>query len=136
MLYLTRTYDFCASHRLYNPDFSDEKNWDIYRECSRANGHGHNYGLEVRVKGTPDPRLGMVVDIYELDNIVKARIIDKVDHYHLNYDVDFLTGINPTAENVVMAFWDQLHGQLPAGCELDKLILHETKKNIAEYTGN
>ncbi|HEY9687931.1 MAG TPA: 6-carboxytetrahydropterin synthase [Coleofasciculaceae cyanobacterium] len=134
-LFLTRKYDFPASHRLFNPAWSDEKNERFFRQCNNPNGHGHNYELEVTVKGQPDPRLGMVVDIYELDQIVKRVVLDKVDHKNLNVDVDFMQGLIPTAENIVVAIWQELSPHIPAPATLSRLRLVETRNNMAEYRG-
>ena len=133
--FLTRKYDFPASHRLFNPDFSDEENVRVFRQCNNLNGHGHNYELEVTVKGTPDPRLGMVVDIYELDQIVQRVILERVDHKNLNLDVDFMKGLIPTAENMVWAFWQELAPHIPAPAQLARLRLVETRNNFVEYRG-
>jgi 6-pyruvoyltetrahydropterin/6-carboxytetrahydropterin synthase len=134
-LFLTRKYDFPASHRLFNPAWSDEENERFFRQCNNPNGHGHNYELEVTVKGEPDPRLGMVVDIYELDQIVKRVVLDKVDHKNLNVDVDFMQGLIPTAENIVVAIWKELAPHIPAPANLARLRLVETRNNMAEYRG-
>lgn len=134
-LYLTRKYEFPASHRLYNPAWSDAENERVFRKCNNPNGHGHNYELEVTVKGQPDERLGMVVDIYELDQIVQRVILDRVDHKNLNVDVDFMQGLIPTAENIVYAFWHQLVAHVPAPAQLARLRLIETRNNFAEYRG-
>lgn len=134
-LYLTRRYEFPASHRLHNPDWSDAQNARIFRQCNNLNGHGHNYDLEVTVKGSPDPRLGMVVDIYALDQVVKNVILARVDHKNLNVDVDFLQGLIPTAENIVLAIWQELFPHVPEPAQLARLRLVETRNNFAEYRG-
>lgn len=134
MIYLTRRYDFCASHRLYNPQFSDEMNCEIFRECNNPNGHGHNYELEVTIKGHPDPKTGMLVDIVLLDDLVRDRIIQWVDHKHLNHDVAMFEGIIPTAENIVAIFWQHLVEAVPAASPLHRIRLYESKNNVAEYT--
>lgn len=136
LMFLTRKYEFPASHRLYNPDWDDETNARVFRQCNNPNGHGHNYELEVTVKGVPNARQGMVVDIYELDLLVKAVILDQVDHKNLNVDVDFLNGVIPTAENIVRAFWAQLAPRIPAPAQLARLRLIETRNNAAEYYGD
>ena len=134
-VYLTRKYDFPASHRLFNPDFDDAENARVFRQCNNLNGHGHNYELEVTVKGSPDPRLGMVVDIYALDQLVNRFILERVDHKNLNLDVDFLQGVIPTAENIVLAFWKELSPHIPAPAQLARLRLVETRNNFVEYRG-
>jgi 6-pyruvoyltetrahydropterin/6-carboxytetrahydropterin synthase len=135
-VYLTRRYEFPASHRLYNPAWSDAENARVFRQCNNPNGHGHNYDLEVTVSGTPDARLGMVVDIYELDQIVKQHLLDRVDHKNLNVDVDFMQGVIPTAENIVQAFWQELSPHIPSPAKLARLRLVETRNNAAEYWGS
>ncbi|MBI5217239.1 MAG: 6-carboxytetrahydropterin synthase [Ignavibacteriae bacterium] len=134
MVYLTRKEYFCASHRLFNPRFSDEKNLQIYGKCAYANGHGHNYELEVTVVGEPDPETGMILDLKILSDIIKKEITDKVDHRHLNIDVDFLQGIIPTAENIAVVFWNILAPKIPIG-KLYSLKVYETPNNYAEYRG-
>jgi 6-pyruvoyltetrahydropterin/6-carboxytetrahydropterin synthase len=135
MIHLTRIYDFAASHRLYNPTFSDEQNWEVFRQCNNPNGHGHNYELEVTIKGRPDERTGMIMDIVALDQLVQERIIVPVDHKHLNLDVDFFEGVIPTAENIVYVFWQQLAPVIPPPVKLHRLRLYESKNNVAEYCG-
>ncbi len=134
MVYLTRKEYFCASHRLFNPKFSDEKNLQIYGKCAYANGHGHNYELEVTVVGEPVPETGMILDLKILSDIIKKEITDKVDHRHLNIDVDFLQGIIPTAENIAVVFWNILAPKIPVG-KLYSLKVYETPNNYAEYRG-
>lgn len=135
-MFLTRKYEFPASHRLYNPAWSDEENARVFRACNNPNGHGHNYDLEVTVKGQPAERTGMVVDIYALDEVVKRVVLDKVDHKNLNVDVDFMQGLIPTAENITWAIWQQLKDHIPAPAQLARLRLVETKNNFAEYWGD
>lgn len=128
---LIRQEHFCASHLLYNPEKSKEWNNAIYGKCSRENGHGHNYTMEVYVEGSPDPETGMIINITKMKEIMDEVILKKVDHYHLNYDVDFLQGIIPTTENVAIAFWEQLDPHFPNN-SLQRIRLWETEKNIAE----
>ncbi len=134
MVYLTRKEHFCASHRLFNPKFSDEKNLEIYGKCAFKNGHGHNYEIEVTVAGEPDPETGMILDLKKLSDIIEAEILLKVDHKHLNFDVDFLTGIIPTAENLAEVFWDILEPKITSG-RLYSIKVFETPNNFAEYRG-
>lgn len=134
MIYVTRKSTFSAAHRLYNPTFSDERNQAVFDKCNNPRGHGHNYVLEVTVRGLPDPLTGYVIDLKELKDILEEVIIDKVDHKHLNYDVDFLRGTIPTVENLCVAFWDQLRDRLPSG-ELHRIRLYESDQNVADYYG-
>lgn len=134
LVYLTRREHFCSSHRLYNSAFSEAENLNIYGKCAYANGHGHNYILEVTVVGEPDPQTGMIIDLKKLADIMDAEIVDKVDHRHLNYDIDFLRGIIPTAENLAMVFWKILEPHITVG-RLFAVRVYETENNFAEYRG-
>jgi 6-pyruvoyltetrahydropterin/6-carboxytetrahydropterin synthase len=134
MVYVTRKETFSAAHRLYNPTFSDERNEAVFDKCNNLHGHGHNYTLEVTVRGVPDPETGYVIDLKRLRDIIDEVIIDKVDHKHLNYDVDFLHGIIPTVENLCVVFWQQLEHRLPSG-ELHRIRVFESDNNVADYYG-
>lgn len=134
MIYVTRKADFSASHRLYNPKWSDEKNDLVFDKCNNKNGHGHNYILEVTVCGDIDSDTGYVSDLKQLKKIIYEVIISKVDHKNLNVDVDFLRGIIPTAENIAIAFWNQLQDKILHG-KLHSIRLHESERNMVEYKG-
>lgn len=134
MVYLTRKEHFCASHRLFNPKFSEQENLAIYGKCAYPNGHGHNYEVEVTVAGEPAPDTGMIMDLKKIADIIDAEIIVEVDHKHLNFDVAFLKGIIPTAENLAMVFWHRLKPKITAG-ELCSIKVYETPNNFAEYRG-
>lgn len=135
MIYLSRTVDFCASHRLHSPVLSDEENTQLYGRCNNPNGHGHNYRLEVTVGGSIDEKTGMVMDLKALKDLLTQEIVDRVDHKNLNVDVDFLRGVIPTAENIIICFWELLKDRLPANCKLIEMRLWETDNNVAFYRG-
>jgi len=134
MIYLTRREHFCSSHRLFNPTFTDQQNLDTYGKCAWPNGHGHNYELEVTVAGVPDPATGMILDLKKLADIMEAEIVGKVDHRHLNHDVDFLREVIPTAENLAVVFWKILEPKIVPG-RLYAVRVYETPNNYAEYRG-
>lgn len=134
MVYLTRKEHFCASHRLFNPKFSEKENLEIYGKCAYPNGHGHNYELEITVSGDPDPETGMILDLKKLSDIIDEQILQHVDHKHLNFDVDFLRGIIPTAENLALVFWKILDKKILQG-KLSCVRVYETPNNYAEYRG-
>ncbi len=134
MIYVTRRVTFSAAHRLYNPNFSDEKNAEIFGLCNNILGHGHNYDLEVTVRGETHPETGMVIDLTRLKEIVTKEIVEKVDHKHLNYDVPFLKDVIPTAENLAMKFWEILADKIDAG-ELYEIKLYESRNNFVIYRG-
>jgi 6-pyruvoyltetrahydropterin/6-carboxytetrahydropterin synthase len=134
MIYVTRRVTFSASHRLFNPRLSEKDNEELFDKCANRNGHGHNYVMEVTVAGEPQERTGYVVDLKRLKEILKSEIVDKVDHKHLNEDVDFMKGIIPTAENLARVFWKILQPKIPDG-RLFSIRLHETENNVVEYRG-
>jgi 6-pyruvoyltetrahydropterin/6-carboxytetrahydropterin synthase len=134
LVYVRRRVRFNAAHRLHNPAKSDVWNRETYGLCNNPNWHGHNYVLEVTVAGEPDPATGYVIDLGVLKHIIQEKIINKCDHKNLNLDVDFLEGIIPSSENLVVAFWNQLASALPAG-RLYLMRLYETENNVAEYRG-
>jgi len=134
MVYLTRRATFSASHRLWSSELSDEENYALYEKCANPNGHGHNYVLEVTVRGIPDSRTGMILNLTDMKRITEEQVISDVDHKHLNYDVPWLEGVIPTAELLVVAFWKRLQRSFPAGM-LYEVTLHETENNIAFYRG-
>jgi 6-pyruvoyltetrahydropterin/6-carboxytetrahydropterin synthase len=135
MVYLTRRTTFNAAHRLWSSALTEEENFAIYDKCANPNGHGHNYVLEVTVRGMPDPRTGMILNLTELKQAVNEHVIEWVDHKHLNYDVPWLEGCIPTTEVLVVKFWERLVDVFPEGM-LYEVKLHETENNIASYRGD
>ena len=133
-VYITRVERFNAAHKLWVSDWSEEKNFEVFGKCSNKNWHGHNYRLEVTVKGTPDPVTGFVIDAKKLGSIMKREVTEKLDHMNLNLDVDFLKNVQPTSENLTILIWDRLVGYLDT-CELYSVKLHETDTIFAEYRG-
>ena len=131
----TRLVHFSAAHRLYRDDWSDERNADVFGDCSNPHWHGHNYELEVTVEGTVDPETGFVMDLKLLKELVEQRVVADVDHKNLNTEVAWLHGMNPSTENVAVAIWGQLVDGLPQGIRLAKVLLRETPRNWVEYTG-
>jgi 6-pyruvoyltetrahydropterin/6-carboxytetrahydropterin synthase len=134
MLYLTRRATFSASHRLWSEQLTDEENYAIYDKCAHPNGHGHNYTLEVTVRGEPDRATGMVLNLTTLKHAIDETILRWVDHKHLNYDVSWLAEVIPTTEMLAFKFWEQLETALPRGL-LFEVRLFETENNSAFYRG-
>jgi 6-pyruvoyltetrahydropterin/6-carboxytetrahydropterin synthase len=134
---ITHCQEFSASHRLHSPKLSDEENRRIFGMCNNPHGHGHNYVVEVTLRGTPAPETGMLMDLNVLSSLVHERIFALVDHRHLNHDVSFLRGIVTTAENLAIAFWGQLEPSLQdiPGCTLHRIRVRESRHNSAEYRG-
>jgi 6-pyruvoyltetrahydropterin/6-carboxytetrahydropterin synthase len=135
MIYLTRSEHFNAAHKLYNPEWSYEKNEEVFGKCANENWHGHNYELLVTVKGTPDPHTGFVFDVKKLSTIIKEQVIEKVDHRNLNVDVPFMQGKMCSTENLAIAIWEELKPHLPAAVELHSIKLYETPRIYVEYFG-
>ncbi|MCX6153972.1 MAG: 6-carboxytetrahydropterin synthase [Candidatus Kapabacteria bacterium] len=134
MMFVTKRSEFSAAHRLNNPDFTPEKNIEVYDKCNNKYGHGHNYFLEVTVAGEVNPETGYLIDMRNLKRIVNTEIIEKVDHKNLNYEVDFLQRTNPTMENLIKIFWDLLVDKITEG-RLYNIRLYENETSWVDYTG-
>jgi 6-pyruvoyltetrahydropterin/6-carboxytetrahydropterin synthase len=135
VLVLTRRVTFSSAHVLRRGDWDEERNAAVFGSCARD--HGHNYVLEVSVSGEPDAETGMVVNLRDLDRVVREAVVDHVDHRHLNHDVPFLRGVVPTAENVALAFWSRLDGHLreaAPGARLCRVRLVESENNMVEVS--
>ncbi len=132
---VTRRLHFSAAHRLFRPEWSQERNRDVFGDCSNPNWHGHNYELDVTVEGPVDGETGFVVDLKTLRDLVQERVVADVDHRNLNVEVPWLREVIPTTENLVVAIWRRLAGALPEGVALARLVLWETPRNYAEYMG-
>lgn len=131
---VTRRMHFNAAHRVHNPALSDAENARLFGKCNNPNWHGHNYMLDVAVAGEIDARTGYVMDLAELKRIVQREVIEKVDHRNFNLEVDFMQGLIPTSENIVVACWRVLAPQV-APARLKRLVLWETPNNYVEYEG-
>src|SRR5688572_22060790 len=131
---VTARLSFSAAHRLHNPSRDADWNRRIYDKCDNPAGHGHNYVIHVSVKGPINEETGMVIDLKKLKDIVRDRVIDRVDHRNLNEDVDFLRGVVPTAENLARSFWRQLEPAIDEG-KLHEIAIQETEKNSVVYRG-
>lgn len=127
-----RKEHFNAAHRLHNPQWDDAKNRDVFGKCNLPHYHGHNYELEVKVTGVPDPATGYVMDMKVLSDIIRERVLERFDHRNLNLDtVEFRT-LNPTAENIVMVIYDLLRPSIDARFDL-QVRLYETPRNYVEF---
>ncbi|WP_115870162.1 6-pyruvoyl trahydropterin synthase family protein [Marinoscillum furvescens] len=138
MIYVSRKEHFNAAHKLYNTNWSHERNVEVFGPCANENWHGHNFELITTVKGMPDPETGFVVDLKQLSNLIRRDIIEKVDHKNLNLDVDFMKGKLASCESLIVEFWKILApqvGDLGKQCELHSLKLYETPRNFVEFFG-
>ena len=131
---VTRRLHFSAAHRVHNPALSDAENLRLFGKCNNPNWHGHNYILDVSVRGAVDATTGYVIDLSRVRDVTHQAVIEKVDHRNLNLEVDFLKGVIPTTENLVVAIWRTLEPALKPA-QLTKLVLWETVNNYVEYDG-
>ena len=136
MVYLTRVEHFNAAHKLSNPNWSKEKNEQVFGVCANENWHGHNYELLVTVKGEPDAQTGFLFDVKKLSILIKKYVINELDHKNLNIDVPFMQGQMCIIENLVVAIWKQLEPQIPSQIKLHSIKLYETPRIYVEYFGN
>lgn len=129
---VSRKEHFNAAHRLYNPEWSDEKNARIFGKCNNPNYHGHNYEIIVSVTGEPDADTGYVYDMKVLSDLIKENVLRKFDHKNLNLDTEYFKNLNPTAENIAVVIWRILRQKIDSNLEL-KITLYETERNFVEY---
>ncbi|MGZ3899130.1 MAG: 6-pyruvoyl trahydropterin synthase family protein [Bacteroidia bacterium] len=135
MIYLTRHEHFNAAHKLYNPNWTPEKNVEIFGKCANANWHGHNYELMVTIKGEVDPDTGFLMDAKLLSKILQDEVCEKLDHKNLNMDVDFMKDKLASTENLAIAIWNQITPHLPTNVKLHCVKLYETPRICVEYFG-
>lgn len=135
-VYITRREHFNAAHKLWRPDWSEEKNDKVFGKCSNKNWHGHNFFIFVTVKGKPSEDTGFVINLKDLSKIMKEHVVEALDHKNLNLDVPFMAGILASTENLVIKIWEQIEKPIKeAGGELVKIKLEETENNYVEYFG-
>ncbi|MEQ9000778.1 MAG: 6-carboxytetrahydropterin synthase [Coleofasciculus sp. B1-GNL1-01] len=131
--YLTVSTHFSAAHRLAHPQLSYDQNCEIYGKCARPNGHGHNYHLEVTVKGEIDPRTGMIVDLGALQKVIDDYVVEPFDHTFLNKDIPYFDQVVPTAENIAIYIRQLLQSPIQKlGAKLHKVKLIESPNNSCE----
>ncbi|MGB0242924.1 MAG: 6-pyruvoyl trahydropterin synthase family protein [Bacteroidia bacterium] len=135
ILYISRKAHFNAAHQLWIPELSEEENFEMFGKCANPNFHGHNFDLYVAVKGSPDPKTGLVMDLKILKKIINEQVVDQLDHQNLNKDVPWLSGIMPSIENIAVAMWQRIAPHLPENVTLHKITLWETQNNFVEYYG-
>ena len=129
-----RRETFNAAHRLFRPDWSDEKNKEVFGKCNNPNYHGHNYVLETCVEGDVDSETGFLIDLKVLKQLVKTEITQRFDHFNLNLDCKEFANLNPTSENISIVIWNILREKLDPKYKLT-IKLWETENNICEYSG-
>ena len=132
-IYLKRRERFSASHRLHAKQLTDEENKKVYGICNNKNGHGHNYVINITLKGKADPVTGMIINLKELKHIINNEVIDKFDHKHLDLDCEEFKNIPSTIENIAIVIWNILEKKLNG--LLYKIEAIETENNSATYYG-
>ncbi len=131
---LFRKAHFNAAHRLFNKDWTDEKNFEVFDKCSNPNFHGHNYELIVEVKGEIDPETGFVMSLKELKKMIQEEVVEYLDHKNLNKEVVEFQLLNPTVENISVVIYNRLRKKIPTDKKLS-ITLYETPRNFAKYSG-
>jgi len=134
MVYLTRKCEFSASHYYHNPEFTPEENRRIFGKCNNPNGHGHNYTLELTVKGQVNPKSGFVVDLKDLKEILNREVLEVMDHRFLNKEVPEFAKAIPTTENIAISIWQRLRSKLTVA-ELHRVRVYETPDLFVDYYG-
>ncbi len=127
-----RREHFNAAHRLFNPSWSDAQNNEVFGKCALPHYHGHNYELEVKVVGIPDPLTGYVIDLKRLSDLINVEVLQRFDHKNLNLDTIEFRELNPTAENIAIVIYDLLRPHIDQDKEL-LVRLYETPRNFVEY---
>ena len=136
MIYITRREHFNAAHKLYNPQWSKEKNELVFGKCANENWHGHNYELHVTIKGEVAADTGFVINAKILSRLINEFVLEKLDHKNLNVDVAFLKGKMCSTENLAIEIWKQLLPHLPKGVQMHSIKLYETPRIFVEYFGD
>ncbi|MAD50231.1 MAG: 6-carboxytetrahydropterin synthase [Flavobacteriales bacterium] len=136
MIYLTRRERFNAAHMLWNENWDEQKNIEVFGKCANRNWHGHNFELFVTVKGEVKQDTGFVINLKDLAKIVNDKVIDKLDHKNLNLDVDFMKGKMASTEVLAIAIWEELDTDITnLGATLHSIKVQETENNFVEYFG-
>jgi 6-pyruvoyltetrahydropterin/6-carboxytetrahydropterin synthase len=129
-----RRETFNAAHRLFNPEWSDEKNLEVFGKCSNPNYHGHNYVLETWIEGPIDQEIGYVIDLKKLKDIIRNEVTERFDHRNLNLDCEEFKQLKPSAENIAVVIWNLLRPHIESQLNLS-VRLWETENNVVEYDG-
>jgi 6-pyruvoyltetrahydropterin/6-carboxytetrahydropterin synthase len=133
---ITRRAEFSSSHVCAQPALSEAENRAIYGQAANPNGHGHNYVLEVTLRGDPEPATGMVFDLKRLKEIIQRTVIEPMDHRFLNHETPPFDRVVPTAENIAVDIWNRLEPHFrEGGARLHNVRLFETEDLYVDYAG-
>jgi len=137
MIHITRRKRFSAAHMLRNDNWNEQKNLDVFGNCSNKNWHGHNFELFVTVKGEINPDIGFVINLNQLSQILNEKVIDKLDHKNINLEVDFMKDIIASTENLAIAIWKEIEKDIKdLGANLHCIEVRETENNFVTYFGH
>ena len=131
---ISRKAHFNAAHRLFNPNWDDEKNWEVFGKCSNPNFHGHNYEMIVSITGEINQETGFVMNLDDLKTIIFHQVEEYLDHKNLNLEIPEFQNLNPTVENISVVIWNRIREKLNSDLSL-KITLFETPRNFVEYSG-
>jgi 6-pyruvoyltetrahydropterin/6-carboxytetrahydropterin synthase len=136
MIHITRIERFSAAHMLRNENWDEQKNLEVFGNCSNKNWHGHNFELFVTVKGEVNSNTGFVINLNDLSKILKHKVIDKLDHKNINLEVDFMKNIIASTENLAIAIWEEIEQDIKkSGGILHCIEVKETENNFVKYFG-
>ena len=130
---LTKQYKFCAAHRYWNDEWTEEKNIEIFRDDVKL--HGHNYQLDITISGPIDESSGFIINIQDLNSVVNAHVIKFIDHSQIEEDIPWFVNKQPSTENMVVFIWEQLADKIPLPAALYSIKLRETSTIYTEYFG-
>ena len=131
---ISRKAHFNAAHRLFNPNWNDERNYEVFGKCSNPNFHGHNYEMIISITGEINPETGFVMNLDDLKKIIGEEVEDYLDHRNLNLEISEFQNLNPTVENISVVIWNRIRAKLDTKLAL-KITLFETPRNFVEYAG-
>ena len=133
MPYLTKQFKFCAAHKYWNNKWDKDKNYQVFGDDIKV--HGHNYILDVTIRGEINPDSGFIVDIQDIKSIVSENVIDILDHSQIEKDIEWFKGRQPSTENLVLFIWEQISSKIKKPATLHKIKLRETPTIFTEYFG-
>ena len=133
MPFITKQFKFCAAHKYWNEDWSEEKNYAIFEDDIKV--HGHNYELDITIKGDTNPESGFIINISELKDIVNKKVLKILDHSEIQNDIQWFSDKQPSTENLVIFIWNQIVEHIPNAALLYKIKLRETPTIYTEYYG-
>ena len=133
MPYITKQFKFCAAHKYWNSKWDKEKNISVFEDDVKV--HGHNYELDITIKGKPSPESGFIIDLSTIKDIINNNVIKILDHSQIETDIEWFKNRQPSTENLVIFIWNQIVHLIPDPAKLYKIKLRETPSIFTEYFG-